>query len=294
MAEQRTLKRRIKAFFDWWTAGKVGLLLLALALIGGVSGYRNQHPEGFSLSQLASDFYANVSSELASIAITVLIIDTLERRRDEAERLEREQAKEQERLERQRDDLVAQLNSRLNDDACRAAEKLRALGWMEDGSLVGVQLRNANLEGADLRWANLQRAQFYRANLRGANLFGANLRYAVLTGADLREAQMGKIELEGAYLEGAKLEGARKLSMKRLAHTARLKGATMPNGERYNGCFNLKRDLMQAKKAGADLSDEASMSEWYGVSLEAYRRGQEYAARLPSESTGQWKDKKDS
>jgi hypothetical protein len=295
---QKNLNERLEGFVRWWTVGKVGVLLLVLSLASGIIGYRNQHPGGFDWGQIWQDFYANVSSELASIAITVLIIDSLNRRREAEERDRRKKAKATAKLERRKDRLVHQLGSRLNQDAKRAAEQLRAEGWLQDGSLEGVHLRNANLEGADLRWVNLQRAQLFRANLQGANLFGADLRGAHLAGADLRDALLGKANLQGAYLEGCNLEGARKLSLARLAQAGRLKGATMPDGNRYNGCFSLKRDIEQACKSGVDGSDMLAVAEWYGVPLEDYEYGQAWAEKnldklLESATTSKYRSGRD-
>lgn len=290
----RDLRQTVDNFVGWWTAGKVAAILLVLGLVGGIAGYRNQHPGDFNLSQFIADFYANASSELASIGITVLIIDSLERRRDDAERAQREREKEEAKQERYKELLIHQLASKLNYDACQAAEQLRAAGWLQDGSLQGAHLRNANLEDADLRWANLERVQLYRANLRNANLYGANLQYAHLAGADLRGAQLGKSDLYNAFLEGVNLEGARKLGIRNLATASRLKGATMPDGGRYNGCFNLKNDLQQAEKNGVNLDDPAALAEWYGVLPDEFLSGQEWAAKnMESAAISKWRDRRD-
>ncbi len=145
---------------DWLTVNRVGLLLLTLAIVSGVGGYLHQHPEGLDLSALVADFYANVSTELTSIAVTVLIIDALNRRRDrmQHERSEREQ-------------FMRALGSSVNEVARRAAEELRARGWLTDGSLQGADLRIANLEGAKL----------WKADLQGANLQWARACYELLT-----------------------------------------------------------------------------------------------------------------
>lgn len=211
---------------EWLTVQRVGIVLLSLALISGIIGYGIDHPEGFTLEQFIVDFYANVSTELTSIAITVLIIDTLNRRREQrlGENKEREQ-------------LTRQLGSSVNEVAKRASEELRARGWLTDGSLQETDLRIANLEEAklwkaDLQGVNLQWAKLKKANLNGSILVGANLTQANLQaarcgGADLRaanlfEAKLYRVNFNGAYLREANLSGAH-------LEGARLEGADLRN-----------------------------------------------------------------
>ena len=206
----------------WLTTQRVGWVLLALGLISGISGHLSQHGGRFDLHSFVGDFYANVSSELASIAITVLIIDGLNRRRDERSQTTRE-----------RDQLTRQLGSNVNEVARRAAEELRAHGWLVDGSLQECDLRVANLEeaklwdadlqGANLQWAKLKKANLNGAGLAGANLTQANLQAARMRGADLRgaclfEARLYRVsfhdallcdaDLRGTHLEGARFDNA--------------------------------------------------------------------------------------
>src|SRR5262245_2091219 len=77
------MKRWGERLTDGLTAQRVGLLLLGLALLIGALGYISQHPEGITLSGVVGEFYANLASEMVGIAITVLIIDSLNRRREE-------------------------------------------------------------------------------------------------------------------------------------------------------------------------------------------------------------------
>jgi uncharacterized protein YjbI with pentapeptide repeats len=88
-------------------------------------------------------------------------------------------------------------------------------------------MRGANLEGADLSGANLS----------GANLEGAQLSQANLQGAEFRATN-----LQGADLHGANLEGARNLETDELAKAHSLAEATLPDGSRYDGRFNLPGD----------------------------------------------------
>lgn len=249
-----TTQRKPKTRREWLTVQRVGVIFLTLAIVVGVAGYASQHPEGFTLQTLLADFYANISAELASIAITVLIIDALNRRRERVV----EQA-------RQRDQLMRQLGSSVNEVAKRAAEELRAHGWLTDGTLQESDLRVANLEGAklwkaDLQGVNLQWANLKYANLNGAVLVGANITQArlwgtKLGGADLRGANLAEAalyrailhgttlceaNLERVHLEGAKLENAD-------LRGANLTGAmcdeltTLPDGTQWNADADLAR-----------------------------------------------------
>jgi len=211
---------------DWLTVQRVGIVLLALSLLTGFVGYVNQHPT-FEPGVFLADFYANISTEFASIATTVLIIDTLNRRREtrQAERSEREE-------------LVRKLGSKVNEVSRQAAEDLRARRWLSDGSLQEIDLRAANLENADLYRADLQGANFqfamlknaslkkanlvgadfsrtkawgakcYKADLRAANFTDSRLYRADFTSADLQQADFTDAVLEGANLTEANLRGA--------------------------------------------------------------------------------------
>ena len=93
------MKARMGAFVDsWLSAQRVAWALLILAIVSGIIGYANQHPGAFDLGEFLRDYYANISTEFASIAITVLIIDGLNRRRDRISEEVRE--REEERKEK--------------------------------------------------------------------------------------------------------------------------------------------------------------------------------------------------
>lgn len=55
------------------------------------------------------------------------------------------------------EELLRQARSHDNNTALHAINELRALGYLFDGTLHGVNLRGANLAGADLRGASLLR-----------------------------------------------------------------------------------------------------------------------------------------
>ncbi|VAW38397.1 hypothetical protein MNBD_CHLOROFLEXI01-3306 [hydrothermal vent metagenome] len=152
----------------------VGTLLLILAVYIGIRGFLFLYEGGFSYQQITSDFYANISTELASIAITVLIIDVINRRHTKQQELA---------------DLKWQMGSRDRVLALEAVRKLRGKKWLIDGTLKGIDLRGANLQGAGLYKANLEGADLRKVKLHDAYLVGANLRNANVTIEQLATAR---------------------------------------------------------------------------------------------------------
>lgn len=178
--------------------------------------------------------------------------------------------------------LIVQLRSRDNVIALQALDKLRQQGLLDRGALKGADLHEANLRGANLNlaglagadltqadlsgadlsvadlqsaslcqsvlektkllWAGLQGADLSGADLREADLTGANLRGARLDHANLQGANLGAVNLKKADLFGANLTGARNLRDEELAKVQRLHDATLPDGSRYDGRFNLQGD----------------------------------------------------
>jgi len=126
-------------------------------------------------------------------------------------------------------------NANLSDADLWKAE-LRGVD-LRGADLSGVNLRNADLgeailSGADLSGVNLFEANLREANLNGAFLSGAFLSGAFLSRADLREADLREADLREADLREADLTGAI-VSDGQLDQAQSLKGATMPNGQKY-------------------------------------------------------------
>jgi hypothetical protein len=143
--------------------------------------------------------------------------------------------------------------------------------------LRGAVLRNANLRDANLLGADLQAAYLRDANLLGADLNGVNLQAARLDEADLQNAQLQRANLREADLFKSNLNGARGLTDRQLVLVSHLQRATMPDGSRYNSRLNLNGDIEAAKTENVNPDDPTAMAEFYGVSLEAYLAGQEWA-----------------
>ena len=209
------IRARVARFFvNVTTVFNFGLILLVLSLGSGIIGYRVVHntPEPQQDTfwyTFWADYYANISAEFGSVAITVLIIDTLSRRRQKQE-------------EKQR--LIRQMSNKDNGIALQAVEELRALNALKDGTLRRINIEEANLSGvrlgrADLRqarmdfssldeghlfFANLERADMSGVDLSSAVMTGANLRYANLVAADLRGALLTEVDLMHAKLDNAK------------------------------------------------------------------------------------------
>ncbi len=199
----QNFSNRLRRTFGWLlTIRMVGILLLLGSFIVGTGGYIIEH-EAFNLRTLVNDFYANIASELASIAITVLIIDSLYQQRQVKQEKER---------------LIRQMSSTERGLALQAVEELKALGAIKDGSLARADLEEANLEGARLGHADLEGARMdfsnlsevylYFANLEGADMSGVDMRKAVLIGANLHRADMIAVKFQGALLSEADLSEA--------------------------------------------------------------------------------------
>jgi uncharacterized protein YjbI with pentapeptide repeats len=85
---------------------------------------------------------------------------------------------------------------------------------VQNWSLVGAVLREADLSGANLSRAKLSGADLSRADLSDAKLLHADCRrarfvHAVLKGADLTRAHFGSAELSYADLTDTKFRGTR-------------------------------------------------------------------------------------
>lgn len=255
----------------------IGIIALLLAILFAKSGF-----DSFR------DFLTNMSVELISIALTILIIDYLNEIRDD---------------KNLRAQLIRELGSSDNGIVERAYRELKARNWtrdlknarLQEANFRGLEIWNADLEGANLSGANfenahlvdvnLENAYLYRANLvkasisgwlKGANLNGANLEGAKLTLTDLQDVSMESVNLKKAYI-----------NERALANLNMLTWSTMPNGERYDGRYNLAGDIELAKfnleiagyKENEIPNNAKAMADFYHVSLKKYKAGQEWAKK---------------
>lgn len=81
---------------------------------------------------------------------------------------------------------------------------------------------------------------------------------------------MHNSDLTSEYLNAAVISNEQLSDLSRLWH------ATMPNGKRYDGRFNLWGDL-EGIADKSDIEDPEFMAMIYAVSLEEYLAGQEWA-----------------
>jgi uncharacterized protein YjbI with pentapeptide repeats len=121
-------------------------------------------------------------------------------------------------------------NTDLSDAHLSDAELSKA--GLSSADLSNADLSDADLSNAGLRAANLNWAKLGGANLNNADLSGANLRYADLRNADLSDAK---------GITNEELEQQAALS----PVGDSLKGATMPNGQKYE-------DWLKSKGSGKD------------------------------------------
>lgn len=228
----------------------VGGVLLLFAMTVGVLGYLNQHKGlylGNMLGQFLTDYYTNISTELVSIAITVLVLDTLNERRADQQLLEQ---------------LLLELGGQDNGMALRALRELKARDWIKKETLQGIDLHEAKLEEADFSYLSLQQANLSYAKLQRANLTEANMEEADIEGADLEDATLGWTNLRGiklmrganfsnAGIAGVMLENSclgKSDFINSYMHLAQLQNADLSN------CNLSGADLLEANLEGADLS----------------------------------------
>jgi uncharacterized protein YjbI with pentapeptide repeats len=118
-------------------------------------------------------------------------------------------------------------------------------------SLSGADLSNANLSVTDLRDADLFNAYLRNARLRNAGLedaflVDADLSNAYLVDAYLINADLVKANLRNANLRNARLRNANLIAAAHITNeeleqqAASLKGATMPNGQKYEDWLKSK------------------------------------------------------
>jgi len=193
----RSIERIERQLIRWWTPLRItGAAVLVFAFLVGTLGYLNERELLYlteTAKQILKYLSANVSTELASIAITILFVDMLYQHRE---------------TEREKGRLILQMGSPDNAFAVEAVRALQSHGWLRDGSLKMANLRSANLQGADLGGANLQRTDLMHANLQEAKLGNANLQGAMLWKANLQGAHLYGANLQGAGLFGTNLQGA--------------------------------------------------------------------------------------
>lgn len=219
------------------------------------------------LPEWTKDYLQNFSTGTLGAIVTFLLIDLLLARR------ERQLEKEAEEKELKAH-LIADMSSEASDVVATAIRQLRKQEWHRDGSLREAILVKANLQGQDLSFADLCGAHLTNANLSKAHLVRTNLSNAQLDWSNLQDANLTGAILDEASLWKANLTGVIGVNNQHLSKARMLRGATLPDGKKYDGQFNLAGDLEKAESARIDLENSQALAAWYGVTLEEYLAGQ--------------------
>jgi len=172
-------------------------------------------------------------------------------------------------------ELIRKLRNPDNKNVLHAIEELRARSWLEDGSLKGIPLCHVHMQDADLFKADLTSVDFHQADLQRANLSMANLNGVKLARANLQGANLSNANLHGVDFFKANLQDVCNLTDEQLSQAKRLYGSLMPDGNLYDGRYNLDGDLEFARWGRVDVQDPRAMAYFLGVSLETYQKGQE-------------------
>lgn len=302
------MKKRAPRF----TAETAAALLLVVGLITGAIGYLSKYcgdgcagiplPGGW-VKNFLNDFYADIAVDCLSIAVAVLVLDTLNKRRED---------------DHVRAQLLRDIGGRDNMIALRALREMQAHGWHKTGALRGANLTRANLRNAQLADADLREAKLLGADLSGANLNGANLEGAFMYWCYLKHTSLKNTHLKDVsgltdiqLVMAHSLQGAIMPNIDRLhPHDQKRfvvareewldywqKEGMIPlvedmpivcNGKRYDGRFDLIGDAYNASvhsgvyKAfsrvhGREGTTEEGWAHYFGVTLDEYNTGQAWA-----------------
>lgn len=121
-----------------------------------------------------------------------------------------------------------------------------------DGKFTTVNFSGSNLSHARLT-GRFSQAQFTGCNLSNASITG------LFSASDFRNANFADTNLQGVTLIHCNLLGARNLTEAMLKQVKQLRGCTMPDGKRYNGIFNLRGDIEDARNLGFDPDNPTEM-----------------------------------
>ena len=138
-------------FIEMAPVTKAGITLLILSIL---SGLLFLYPESYPCANFIKEFYANISVELFSISITILIIDKLYSLKEKELQKKREDLE----LKNYKEKLIWEFGSSDIAFTSKALKELKARGWLSDGTLKGANLEKSNLSGLDLEGANLEDA----------------------------------------------------------------------------------------------------------------------------------------
>jgi uncharacterized protein YjbI with pentapeptide repeats len=311
MARRDSFRRPLTG---WLTSpGVVALLLGVLGVLIVLGGVLYHHCACQSWPNLVAGWeqefealYANFATTLIGIAIAVFTIDRANERRAEQQlkaQLIREMGSTDNGIALRATNEL-RVRGEIQDGSLVEINLSRAnlqYADLSQSNLPKANLSRANLRSVNLSKAILQGTYLHRAKLEGVLAYETNLRGAFLRRGDLKDAYIDEAELQGAYFEEANLQGmimfgcnllgAKGLDDRQLFLAASLRGTTMPNGRLYEGRYNLKADFVGATGRNINFANyldvinskavnpptPEAMAIYYGVPLETYLHGQEWA-----------------
>jgi hypothetical protein len=171
-----------------WTDNR-WLLIVAGWLLGMVTLPLLERVTG-DLSTLMNDLVP----ETVGILFTVLILNRLATNRQQ---------------HNEKEDLIREMGSYSTPIALRAVEALRARGWLEDGSLIGRNFKEAELERANLQRAVLNRTSFVGANLRDTKTYHVQMKNVQMCDSDLRFGRFNVSDFSSSTMCSMDARGAR-------------------------------------------------------------------------------------
>ena len=180
------------------------------------------------------------------------------------------------------------VNSNLDDTSFASAilkQSYFSQVTMKNCNFNLTNLNQARLHQCDLRnshfsHANLSNTDLSNSDLSGALLFSANLDNTILQNANLSNTDLIMninqlpdnitTKLKETMLQNEKLHKAFSIEVNKLSNVNALRGATMPDGTKYAGQFNLVGDIQNAQEQNIDINNPKSMAEFYGVPVDLY------------------------
>jgi uncharacterized protein YjbI with pentapeptide repeats len=147
---------------------------------------------------------------------------------------------------------IANVQTSLILEQVDSARKRVVLRLLTDSHLIDadaplIETATLALQGTDAKSMDLSDTDLSRANLERAYLSGTNLSGANLSNANLSNANLSNTVLRDANLSGA--EGITNQELEQQA--ASLKGATMPNGQKYEDWLKSKDQAENKKSDGS-------------------------------------------
>lgn len=218
----------------------LGLFLFLIGVGINIWGAYVKSDSKIELTQIFLDSYGNIGTGLIDTAITILVIDTLYRKREDYS---------------QRESFFRLLRSADNTTALQALEDLFLKGWLKKnfikqhtlyGSnlsnaqlLSGLDLSNVKMTGSNLTNVNLLNTKFNNAILNETLFIGADLISTQMKGANLIKANFENAVLQSVDLRGAIMSGAIFLNAK-IDGLIFDSDTILPDGNKWKPEFDVK------------------------------------------------------